>query len=80
MTDTSTIDLQETNLKNGLGTFALLPEGEETLSGIIDEIDDYLTMKDTKSFIETSLLKQIIRIHMPKNKDTVIPDKYSKQR
>eukprot|EP00942_MAST-04A_sp_MAST-4A-sp1_P013618 g13618.t1 len=33
-------------------------------------------MKDAKSFIETSLLKQIVRIHMPKNKDTVMPDKY----
>ncbi len=76
MTDTSTIDLQETNLKNGIGTFALLPEGEETLYGIIDEIDDYLTMKDAMSFIETSLLKQIVRIHMPKNKDTVMPDKH----
>ena len=76
MTDTNTIDLQETNLKNGIGTFALLPEGEETLYGIIDEIDDYLTVKDAKSFIETSLLKQIVRIHMPKNKDTVMPDKH----
>ena len=33
-------------------------------------------MKDAMSFIETSLLKQIVRIHMPKNKDTVMPDKY----